>query len=135
MAAACFQQGTIVAIEGIEYRISRKIADCWQLEQLKTGRIVEYTQHDLLRMTAGRALTFPGSVCINRGRCASRDLSPTDLELAKLRRSYVLAVWDTPNSRKPLEEAIHRVWQRLRSPKKVPGWVSVYRWKRSFTRA
>jgi hypothetical protein len=39
MAAACFQQGTIVAIEGIEYRISRKIADCWQLEQLKTGEL------------------------------------------------------------------------------------------------
>jgi putative transposase len=55
--------------------------------------------------------------------------------LTKLRRSYVLAVLDTPNSRKPLEEATHATWRRLKSPKKAPGWVSVYRWKRSFLRA
>ena len=90
MATACFEQGAIVQIEGSEHRLSRKIDDCWQLEHSKTGRIVEYTQQDLLRMTAEQTLTFPGSVSIYRGGSASRDLSPADLELAKLRRSYVL---------------------------------------------
>ena len=135
MATACFEQGTIVQIEGNQHRLSRKIDDCWQLEHSKTGRIVEYTQQDLLRMTAEQTLTFPGSVSIYKGRPASRDLSPTDLELAKLRRSYVLAVLDTPNSRIPLEEAIHGAWKRLKSPEKAPGWVSVYWWKRNFLSA
>ena len=126
MATACFEQGTIVQIEGSEHRLSRKIDDCWQLEHSKTGRIVEYTQQDLLRMTAEQTLTFQGTVSIYRGEPANRDLSPADLELAKLRRSYVLAVLDTPNSRIPLEEAIHGAWKRLKSPEKAPGWVSVY---------
>ena len=105
MATACFEQSTIVQIEGSEHRLSRKIDDCWQLEHSKTGRIVEYTQQDLLRMTAEQTLTFPGTVSIYRGEPANRDLSLADLELAKLRRSYVLAVLDIPNSRIPLEEA------------------------------
>ncbi len=54
MATACLEQGAIVQIEGSEHRLSRKIDDCWQLEQSKTGRIVEYEQHDLLRMVAER---------------------------------------------------------------------------------
>jgi len=135
MATACFEQGAIVQIEGNEHRLSRKIDDCWQLEHSKTGRIVEYTQQDLLRMAAEQTLTFPGTVSIYRGAPASRDLSAADLGLAKLRRSYVLAVLDTPNSRKPLEEAIHGAWKRLKSPRIAPSWVSVYRWKRSFIRA
>src|ERR1035441_2153572 len=86
MATACFEQGAIVQIEGSEHRLSRKIDDCWQLEHSKTGRIVEYTQQDLLRMTAEQTLTFPGSVSINsnsRSGRANCDLSPADLELAK----------------------------------------------------
>jgi putative transposase len=55
--------------------------------------------------------------------------------LAKLRRSYVLAVLNTPNSRGPLEAAILGAWKRLKSPEKAPGWVTVYRWKRSFLSA
>jgi putative transposase len=135
MATACFEQGAIVAIDGSEYRLSRKIDDCWQLERSKTGRTVEYTQQDLLRMTAERTLTFPGSASIYRGGSVGCDLSPADLELAKLRRSYVLAVLNTPNSRKSLEEAIHSAWKRLKSPEKPPGWVSVYWWKRIFLSA
>src|ERR1017187_1364864 len=135
MATACFEQGTIVAIEGSEHSLSRKIDDCWQIEHSKTGRIVEYTQQNLLRMTAEQTLTFPGSVSMYRGGSASRDLSPADLELAKLRRSYVLAVLNTPNSRGPLEAAIHGAWKRLKSPAKAPGWVSVYWWKRTFLSA
>src|SRR5260370_42616097 len=111
MATACLDRGAIVQIEGRAHRLSRKIDDCWQLEQSKTGRIVEYEQQDLLRMIAEGNLTFCGSVPISRCRPANCDLSTADLELAKLRRSYVLAVLNTPNSRNRLEEAIHDVWK------------------------
>jgi hypothetical protein len=54
MATACFEQDALVQIEGSEYRLSREIDDCWQLEHSKTGRIVEYTQQDVWRQ-----LLFP----------------------------------------------------------------------------
>ena len=53
-------------------------------------------------------------------------------EIAKLRRTYVLAVLDVPNSRKQMEPAINDVWQRVKQPSEPPGWVSVYRWKARF---
>jgi len=135
MATACLEQGAIVQIEGSEYRFSRKIDDCWQLEQSKTGRIVEYEEQDLLRMVAEERLTFRGSVPVGRCGPANCDLSPADLELAKLRRSYVLAVLNTPNSRNRLEGAIHDVWKRVKAPQRAPGWITVYRWKSRFNRA
>lgn len=135
MATACLEQGTIVQIEGSEHRLSRKIDNCWQLEQSKTGRIVEYEQTDLLRMVAENSLTFPGSLPINRCGAANSNLSTMDLELAKLRRSYVLAVLRTPNTRERLEEAIYTTWKRLKSPQAPPGYVSVYQWKVSFLKS
>ena len=135
MATACFEQGAIVQIEGIEHRLSRKIEDCWQLEQSKTGRIVEYEQQDLLRMIVERKLTFRGSVPVSRCGHANCDLSTADLEMAKLRRSYVLAVMNLPNSRNRLEKAIHDAWRRVKAPQRAPGWITVYRWKCRFLRA
>lgn len=135
MATACIEQGTVVQIEGSEYRLSRRIDDCWQLEQSKTGRIVEYDQQDLLHRVAEQKLTLRGSMSVSRCGPANCDLSPADLELAKLRRSYVLAVINTPNSRKRLEEAIHDAWRRINAPQRAPGWISVYRWKCRFLRA
>ena len=135
MATVCLEQGAIVQIEDIEHRLSRKIDDCWQLEQSKTGRVVEYEQQDLLRMFAERKLTFRGSVPVSRCGPANCDLSPADLDLAKLRRSYVLAVLNTPNSRERLEEAINDVWRRIKAPQRAPGWITVYRWKSRFNRA
>ena len=58
--------------------------------------------------------------------------NPQVPEIAKLRRTYVLAVLDVPNSRKQMEPAINDVWKRVKQPTKPPGWVSVYRWKNRF---
>ena len=64
MATACLEQGAIVQIEGIEHRLSRKIDDCWQLEQSKT--IAEYDHQHLLRMIAEGNLTFRGGMPVQR---------------------------------------------------------------------
>jgi putative transposase len=132
MATACLEMGAIVQIDGIEHRLLRMIEDCWQLEQSKTGRIAEFKQLDLLRMIAENKLTFPGTFAVIGSGSASCDLSPERFEMAKLRRSYVLAVVNVPNTRKRLEDAIDSVWKKLKSPKTPPGYVSVYRWKRRF---
>jgi putative transposase len=135
MATACLELGAIVRIEGSEHRLSRKIDNCWQLEQTKTGRIVEYEQSDLLRMVAVNSLTFPGVAPRNRCSPANNDPSAEDFELAKLRRSYVLAVLSTPNTRERLEEGIDHAWKRLKSPAAPPGYISVYRWKLGFLKS
>jgi putative transposase len=135
MATACLEQGTSVQIDGGEHRLFRKIGNCWQLEQLKTGRIVEYEQQDLLRMIAESNLTFSGSVPASKCGPANSDLSAADFESAKLRRSYVLAVLKTPNTRERLEEAIYDTWKKLKLPQAPPGYVSVYQWKVSFLKS
>lgn len=119
----------MVEIDGRKHRLHRKITEtCWQLEELKTGLLVTKEHDDLLRMVAKRQLTFPGSIPMSK---RSVNNSPIP-EIAKLRRTYVLAVLDVPNSRKRMEPAINEVWKRLKQPSKAPGWVSVYRWKARF---
>jgi putative transposase len=114
---------------------SLAIDDAWQLEQSKTGRIVEYAHSDLLRLVVERNLTFPATMQLSKCVAANCDLPSADFELAKLRRSYVLAVLNTPNARKYMERAIHDVWKRVKSPKLAPGCATVYLWKRSFLKA
>ncbi|MGD0156638.1 MAG: DDE-type integrase/transposase/recombinase [Terracidiphilus sp.] len=116
-------------IDGKEHQLHRKITDtCWQLEELKTGLLVTKELHELLQMVAKQQLTFPASIPPSK-----RGLdNPQVPEIAKLRRTYVLAVLDVPNSRKQMEPAINEVWKRLKQPTKPPGWISVYRWKTRF---
>jgi putative transposase len=135
MATGCLESGALVRIDGIEHRLMRQVEDCWQLERSKTGRIAEYKQDDLLRMIADNRLTFPGNPIAAVSGSVDFALSPAELDMAKLRRSYVLAVLNMPNTRERLEDAIHNTWTRLRSPKVPPGYVSVYHWKVKFLKS
>jgi putative transposase len=136
MGTASFVQNAIVQIEGIDYRLIRKIDDtCWQLEHSKTKRIVEFQHNELLRMNVEQRLTFPASLAVSRVGPANCGMSTQDFEFAKLRRSYVLAVLDVPNTREKLERAVEDVWKRIRMPEKPPAYVSVYRWKKRFIQA
>jgi putative transposase len=98
------------------------------LEELKTGLLVTKEHDELLCMVAKQQLTFPSSIPASKGGVENSQVS----EIAKLRRTYVLAVLDVPNSRNQLEQAINDVWKRVKEPMKPPGWVSVYRWKIRF---
>jgi len=129
LGTACLEQNAIVEIDGRKYRLHRKITDtCWQLEESKTGLLVTKEHDELLRMVAKQQLTFPGSVSMSKGRMNNSSIP----EIAKLRRTYVLAVLDVPNSRKQMEPAIKDVWKRVKQPSEPPSWVSVYRWKNHF---
>ena len=129
MGTACLEQNAIVEIDRKEYRLHRKITNtCWQLEELKSGLLVTKEHDELLRMLAKQQLTFPASITVSKGGVEYSQVP----EIAKLRRTYVLAVLDVPNSRKQLEQAINNVWRRVKQPPKPPGWVSVYRWKIRF---
>ena len=129
MGTFCLEQNAIVEIDGKEHRLHRKITGtCWQLEELKTGLLVTKEHNELLRMVASQQLTFPGSIPASKRGVGISQVPET----AKLRRTYVLAVLDVPNSRTRMEPAINDVWKRVKEPMKLPGWISVYRWKTRF---
>jgi putative transposase len=132
MGTSCLEQNAIVEIDGKDYRLHRKITDtCWQLEESKTGLLVTKEHNELLQMVAKQQLTFPSSIPVSKSGVENSQVP----EIAKLRRTYVLAVIDVPNSRKQLERAINDVWRKVKRPTKPPGWVSVYRWKTRFQHA
>src|ERR1035437_1794072 len=132
MVTSCLEQNAIVEIDGKEHRLHRKITDtCWQLEESKTGLLVTKEHNELLRMVAKQQLTFPGSIPVSKSGVHNSHAP----EIAKLRRTYVLAVLDVPNSRQQMEPAIIDVWKRVKQPAKPPGWVSVYRWKTRFLKS
>jgi len=135
MATGSLESGALVRIDGIDHRLLRQVEDCWQAEQSKTGRLTEYKQLDLLRMIADNRLTFPGSTAAAGSGAVNFVLLPAELEMAKLRRSYVLAVLNMPNTRERLEKGIHDAWMKLGSPKIPPGCASVYRWKVKFLKS
>jgi len=138
MGTSSFHTGVLVEIERKPYVLLRQLDDClWQLEETRTKRIHHFTDTHLRGLYAGGTLTF-----IGEAGCAERtagkhyqDVSPEQFEIAKVRRAYVLAVVDLPNSREYLEPAIRRVWERLKQPAKPPGYVSVFRWKSRFQAA
>ena len=135
MATSSLETGALVRIDGIEHRLVRQVEDCWQTEQSKTGRLTEYKQLDLLRMIADNRLSFPGSTAAAGSGAVDLALLPAELEMAKVRRSYVLAVLNMPNTRERMEDAIRETWTKLRLPKIPPGCASVYRWKVKFLKS
>jgi len=134
MATCCFEQGQTVKIEGIEHRLLQRVGSVWQLQQSKTGLFINHPHSVLLRLFAEGKLTFPSSIPARQLVIANDETSPK-FELAKVKRSYVLAVLDLPNSRSPMEEAIQIVWNRIKSPEKPPAWTSVYAWKSRYVAA
>ena len=106
MGTSCLEQNAIVEIDGKEHRLHRKITDtCWQLEELKTGLLVTKEHNELLQMVAKQQLTFPGRIPVSKSGVDNSQVP----EIAKLRRTYVLAVLDVPNSREQMEQAINDV--------------------------
>jgi len=100
---------------------------CWQLEHTKTARISELEQEQLLRMYADRKLRFANAVGGTERGKAHIEISET----AKLRRLYVLAALKA-DTFTALRQAISAVWRKTNQPRRAPGYVSVYRWKKRF---
>ena len=135
MATCCFEQGQIVKIEGTEHVLLQRVGSAWQLQQSKTGLFINHPHSALLRLFAESKLTFPSSISTHQFVIANDETSSKKFDLAKMRRSYVLAILDLPNSRRPMEEAIQNVWNRTKSPETPPAWTSAYAWKARYLKA
>ena len=75
------------------------------VEKSKTGLLVTKEHNELLQMVAKQQLTFPGRIPVSKSGVDNSQVP----EIAKLRRTYVLAVLDVPNSREQMEQAINDV--------------------------
>lgn len=142
MAASAFQARAIVELDSQQYTLLRKIPpSTWQLEELRTLRISEYEDSELRQFYADGRLIFASSRTPMVKEAPKElgvrhiELSPEDWELAKIRRAYVQAVLDLPNSKPSLSGAIQEVWAKLREPIKAPSPISVYRWKKRYVEA
>jgi len=130
MAAVSFECGTEVSIDGLSYRIHRKISEQnWQLEETRTKRIVTLSESQILSKFMDRELIFPGNGVATHCGPANIELSEKDFETAKVRRAYVIRVLDLPNTPERYKTAIDEVWIKIKIPQKAPSFSSVYRWK------
>src|SRR5579864_7246785 len=122
MGTARFERGAIVEINNQKCCLSRKISDAWQLEDVRTGRISELQDSQLLAMYANGKLRFE-----TKGVTHPCIKAPTQVsEAAKLRRLYVVAALKA-SSVQDLDQAITDVWEKMRKPARPPGRVGVSR--------
>ena len=136
MGASSFCANQIVTLNSERFIFLRKLAgDIWQLQNVKTQRIVERTVDELQRSYVDNALVFhndaePVTVL---GRTYFEP-SPAQLEEAKIRRAYVMAVLGIPTYAPLVTALIDRVWKNLELPGPKPCSRTVFRWKASFLR-
>lgn len=139
MSTSAFEQGALVDIEGKTYSLLRKVeSHLWQAEEFRTKRIHEFTEHQLLKLYAEGKLTFASSVSvspISRKPQLAASYRPEQWETAKVRRAYVMATLDLPNTRSRLVPTIQETWQKLRQPATPPNAATVIRWKNKFCKA
>jgi putative transposase len=139
MSTSTFSEGAMLHIDDKIYTLTRKIdATTWQAEETRTKRIVEFTVKQLQDHYEASKLRFFREELFTRRivvRPRAPDYSPEQWEAAKLRRSYVMAAIDTPNTRARIAFVTQATWEKLKRPEKAPDSSTVIRWKQKFLRA
>lgn len=135
MGAANFQRGAVVRIEGVQHRLVQQVSDFWQLKNLDTNLTVQKKYEDLQRLHVERRLVFVNGQTA-KSSSPLLNITPEQMEVAKLRLHYVRAVLDTPNTGAAMQPVILDAWNECKQqPKSRPSWVSVYRWKKRYLEA
>lgn len=148
MGTSSFQAGTALTIDNKPYILKKKIDDdLWQLEEIKSGRIIEHSQAELEQLYVADALRFESShanpifnrnskseVAISDG-VAHQDFSQDEWAKAKIKRAYAVAAEHCLNTQASIQGKIDAVWEELKQPPIKPNWSTVYRWKTQFMKA
>lgn len=139
MSTSSFQEGAVLDIDGKAFTLIRKVeANIWQAEEQRTKRIQEFTDNQLHRLYVQGKLRFALSdypASPTRREKPVVDHAPEQWEEAKVRRAYVVAALEVPNSRARLVPVIQEIWEKLRQPQKPPNAATVIRWKNRYQRA
>ena len=136
MSTSYFAKGSVIEIEGRPHELIGKIdKTTWQLSELQTRRIKEFTDDALRKAYSSGSLRFPTKDpfgAVERQRSSRVDFSETQWQGAKIRRAYVMAILDMPGHKPTIRPIIDQTWEKLREPVKPPGASSVLRWKKRF---
>nr|PZN81119.1 MAG: integrase [Pseudomonadota bacterium] len=138
MGVFAFQKETVFTLDGRTYKLLRKVEpDIWQAEELRTGRIHEFSDEGLRDLYAKGKLkaSIAGTSPQSSSRKPPINVSPEEWERAKVRRAYVHAILDLPNTRAVIMPVIRETWLKLLKPPKRPSASSVIRWKENYLRA
>jgi putative transposase len=137
-----FEQGRQIEIHGKSYHLMRLVSDdLWQLEEVRTKRIIEKTITELKQHYVDGQLRFQedGDVLpkaeVKLSGTAHQEYPKEAWDLAKLRRAYVIAVIDLPSTKKAVQPVITALWKKMNQAAKAPSPTSVLRWKRRYTAA
>lgn len=143
MGTAGFYQGCLLTLDGKEYSLLRKLdVNIWQLEEVRTKRIVEYSLSQMQELYTQGLLTFfsksrplPQQGGGQAPAAVRLRIPDSEWNVAKVRRAYVLAVLDLPINQELLESVIKEVWLRLQQPPTAPSYASVCRWRKRYLEA
>jgi putative transposase len=134
-----------VRIEGSLWILRKKVTDdCWQLENVSNGRIMERTRKELHALWDNKQLVPVFQEDDRPTKLTTIHLPQSAQETIDLRLEYVRAVEGLAVSEKQYQQAIDKVWKRLSAtadeiaPRDSPyakklkkrwDWTTVYRWK------
>lgn len=140
MSASAFAPGTCFDVDGKAYCLIRQLEnDIWQAEDLRTKRIVEFPVAQLQSSYVNGALIF-AATDITRKQDPKHgevliDYPAEQWEEAKIRRTYVVAVLELPNTRTLMLPVIRETWERLKLPDAAPNPATVIAWKMKYQRS
>jgi putative transposase len=138
MGTAAIEAKAVVQIDGVQYQILRMVEEgLWQLEEVKTKRIVEKTDQELRSLYEAKSMRF---ACDESSDARApralglphREVAKRHLNEAKIRRAYAIAAMECSASQSAMEEVAHQVWKKFGPPLRVPHWSTVYRWRRKY---
>ena len=142
MAIAYLCKSTSFDMDGREYQLTKLTSkDIWQVTEIRTGRIHEYSTQVLQDHYADGNLVFMEDANkAEKSKVAfkekpnnfSLNAKEPELEKAKVCRSYAKAVEYLPCTRSIIEAAIKEVWEKIKLPEKMPNWTTVNRWKKKY---
>lgn len=140
MSTVSFCAGAVLEIEGHTYTLLRLLNDgVWQAEEYRTKRILELTEQQLRSLYVEGQLRFQAHPTENPPASVKKQAvvayTPEQWEFAKVRRAYVMATLDIPNTKGVIEPAIREIWEKLGQPAQPPHRATVIRWKNKFIKA
>lgn len=139
MSCSSFKAGTNIVLLGKKASLFRKIDEKWQVEDFLTRNIDLITEKKLLEHYVEGDLVFEPVFGTRKEKVeivkVYEKATETQWEEAKVRRKYVKAVLDIPNTRSRIEPIIKEIWGGIEKPNLIPDFATVVRWKNKFIAA
>lgn len=143
MSTSSLQAGVSLKLNDLAYTMLRMLDESvWQLEEVRSKRIIELSVHELqslyvegkLKFLSGTAKPLIRKASL-AGQKAISSITQEQIETAKVRRMYAMAIQHIPNTEDLITASVREVWERLKVPASPPHWSTVFRWNQRLINA